>query len=90
MSNLNPVTSLDAHLGVLGLALAQWRVRDDTKAHPDIRHAANAAMAAIDDMLTTLHRLRQQPVTEVRRSDDANAARVDAMLAGMQAGDGGL
>ena len=47
-------------------------------------------MAAADDMLSTLHRVRQQLVTEVRRSDDANAARVDAMLAGMQAGDGGL
>jgi hypothetical protein len=31
MPDLNPVASLDAQLAVLGLALAQWRVRDDSK-----------------------------------------------------------
>jgi hypothetical protein len=81
MPDLNPIASLDAQLGVLGIALAQWHVRDDTKAQPEIRQAANIAMAAIDDMLATFHRLRQGLVTEIRQSDDANAARVDALLA---------
>ena len=77
----NLARRLDAMTGVLGVALAQWAVRDETKAQPEIRTAANTAMAAIDDMLTALHQARQQLVTEVRAADDANAARVDAMLA---------
>jgi hypothetical protein len=72
---------LDAMTGVLGVALAQWAIRDDTKAQPEIRQAANTAMATVDDMLTALHRARQQLVTEIRASDDASAARADAMLA---------
>jgi hypothetical protein len=70
---------------VLGVAHAQWAVRDDTKPQPEIRQAANTAMAAIDDMLTALHRLRSRLVTEIRQSDDASAARVDAMLAASRA-----
>jgi len=77
----NYVTSLDAQLGVLGVAVAQWSVRDDSKAQPEIRQAANVAMAAVDDMLSTLHRLRGQLVTEIRQSDDASAARADALIA---------
>jgi hypothetical protein len=72
---------LDNMTGVLGVALAQWAVRDDTKPQPEVRQAANVAVATIDDMLTALHRVRQQLVTEVRQSDDASLARADAMLA---------
>jgi hypothetical protein len=75
------IRALDAQLGVLGIAVAQWSVRDDTKAQPEIRQVANMACAAVDDMLATLHRLRGQLVTEVRQSDDASAARTDALLA---------
>lgn len=82
MSDHSPtIRALDAQLGVLGIAVAQWAIRDDTKAQPEIRQAANAAMAALDDMLFTLLRLRGQLVTEVRQSDDASAARTDALLA---------
>jgi hypothetical protein len=77
----NLATRLDAMSGVLGVALAQWAARDETKAQPEIRQAANTAMAAIDDALAALHQARQQLVTETRAADDANAARVDAMLA---------
>jgi hypothetical protein len=66
--------------GVLGVALAQWAVRDDARADPDARRAANTAMAAIDAMLGELHQLRSRLVVEIRASDDATAARVDAML----------
>ena len=46
---------LGEHNGVLGVALAQWIARDDSKAEPDVRRAANTA---IDAMLRELHTLR--------------------------------
>lgn len=80
---------LDGMTGVLGIAVAQWAVRDETKPQPEIRRAANTAMAAIDDMLTVLHRTRSQLVSEIRAADDATAARVDAVLARSGHGAGG-
>jgi|SRR5271157_1085193 len=70
----------DGHNGVLGVALAQWAARDDTKADPEARRAANTAIDSIDAMLGELHALRARLVSEVRASDDASAARIDAML----------
>ena len=70
----------DGLSGVLGVALAQWTARDDTKPEPEVRRAANTAMDAIDTMLGQLHALRARLVSEIRASDDATAARVDAML----------
>jgi hypothetical protein len=74
------IRALDAQLGVLGVAVAQWAVRDDSNAQPEIRQAANVAVATVDDMLATLHRLRARLVTEIRTSDNASAARADALL----------
>lgn len=71
---------LDGHNGVLGVALAQWAARDDSKAQPEIRRAANSAMDAIDAMLAELHALRARLVGEIRASDDAAAARADELL----------
>jgi hypothetical protein len=71
---------LDEHNGVLGVALAQWMARDDTKAQPAIRQAANTALDAVDGMLSELHTLRARLVSEIRDSDDASDARVDALL----------
>ena len=71
---------LDEHNGVLVLALAQWMARDDSKAQPAIRQAANTAMDEIDTMLSGLHALRSRLVSEIRASDDVTAARVDALL----------
>ena len=71
---------LDEHNGVLAVALAQWMARDDTKAEPDVRRAANTAMDAIDTMLAELHQLRARLVGEIRASDDATAVRVDELL----------
>lgn len=87
-SLLNVALSLDAMTGALGPALAAWATRDGTQPQPGVRQAANVAMAAIDDGLATLHRVRGQLVTEVRRFDDATMARVDAMLAEREAGGG--
>jgi hypothetical protein len=72
---------LEDPMGVLSVALRQWEDRDDSKAQPDVRRAANTAMAAIDGMLRDLHAMRARLVSEIRGSDDATAARVDAMLA---------
>lgn len=72
---------MDAITGVLGPALAAWATRDEAQAQPGVRQAANTAMAAIDDMLAALHRVRGQLVTEVRRFDDASLARADELLA---------
>jgi hypothetical protein len=72
--------TLEDPTGVLGVALAQWETRDDSKAQPEIRRAANTAMTEIDRMLRELHAVRARLVGEIRASDDATAARVDAML----------
>jgi hypothetical protein len=71
---------IDDHNGVLGVALAEWMARDDSKAEPAIRQAANTAMDEIDAMLRELHTLRGQLVSEIRDSDDASDARADALL----------
>ena len=68
-------------LGILGVALAQWAARDDTRPDAEVRQAANTAMETIDQMLAGLHQLRARLVSGIRVSDDAAAARVDAMLA---------
>jgi hypothetical protein len=73
---------LEDPAGVLSVALAQWEGRDDTRADPGARRAANDAMGAIDAMLRELHQLRARLAVEIRASDDAAAARVDAMLGG--------
>ena len=62
-------------------ALAEWATRDDTRAMPDAREAANVAMDAIDGMLVTLHAARSALIREMRASDDATNARVNALLA---------
>ncbi len=73
---------LEDPMGVLGVGLAQWEIRDDSKAQPEVRRAANTAMDAIDTMLAALHQMRARLVSEIRASDDASAARADAMLSG--------
>ena len=75
---------LEDPMGVLGVALAQWMARDDTRPQPEVRQAANTAMDAIDAMLAELHRLRSRLTGEIRESDDLAAERADAMLAGLR------
>jgi hypothetical protein len=70
----------EGHNGVLGVALAQWMARDDSKADPDARQAANTAMDAIDVMLRELYELRSRLVTEIRAADDASMARAEELL----------
>jgi hypothetical protein len=75
----------DGHVGTLGFALGRWAARDDSKAGPEARRAANTAMDEIDAMLAELHTLRTRLIDETRASDDACNARVDAMLAAAKA-----
>lgn len=70
-------------MGVLSIALGQWEDRDDTRAQPEVRQAANTAVNA---MLAELHAMRARLVGEIRASDDAAMARVDAMLSRSVAG----
>lgn len=78
---MNASEALGLDLNILARDLGVWATRDDTKAQPEVREAVNSAMCAIDLMLAGLYRVRSQLVTEIRQSDDATAARVDAMLA---------
>jgi hypothetical protein len=71
---------LEDPMGVLSVALGQWERRDDSKPQPDVRRAANTAMDTIDAMIAELHRMRSRLMDEMRDSDDATAARVDALL----------
>ena len=67
--------------GVLSVALGQWEDRDDSKGLAGVRRAANTAIDAIDAILGELYALRSRLLDEMRDSDDATAARVDALLA---------
>jgi hypothetical protein len=78
---MTTTTTLTDQLGALGAALDLWQLRDDTRPQPEVRRAANTAMDAIDAMLADLHALRSRLTGEMRASDDATAARVDALLA---------
>lgn len=73
----------------IGTCLALWAMHDDSRPCPDERRAANEAMDAIDRALRELHALRARLVSDIRRSDDAHAARVDAYLAARGAAQSG-
>ena len=74
---------IDEHNGVLGVALAQWMARDDSKAEPAIRQAANTAMDEIDAMLRKLLALRSRPAApRVRRLRDGPGGRRQRMRPG--------
>ena len=67
----------------LGPRLATWQARAEPDAHA--RRAASAAIAAIDTALGALYRVRGRLIAETRAADDANAARVDNLLAARKA-----
>lgn len=89
MSKVNLIDvpgQLKDRAAVLGAALAAWATRDDSTAKPGVRQAANTAMDEIDAMLAGLHAARAALISEIRASDDARAARVDAVLDGRRGG----
>ncbi len=66
---------LEDPMGALSVALGRWERRDDSKAQPKVRQAANEAMDTIDAMLRELHAMRSCLVGEIRVSDDIHGAR---------------
>jgi hypothetical protein len=76
----DPRQVLRGHLDELGAALSIWATRDDSKAQPAVTRAGHQVVDSIDAMLSELHRLRSQLVSEVRQHSDAAAARVDELL----------
>jgi hypothetical protein len=73
------LAAVRGHVDELASALVAWATRDDTKAQPEIRQAANDAMDAIDGALRELHGIRSM-VGEIRDSDDAGVAWADELL----------
>jgi hypothetical protein len=74
------VTDVRERVEDLSAALALWALRDDAKAQPTVRRAANDAVSAIDAAVRDLHLVRARLLGEIRHRDDATAARVDALL----------
>lgn len=68
------------HVEDLAVALAVWESRDNAKAQPEVRRAANDAMDAIDAAIRELYGLQSALTGEIRKADDATAARVDELL----------
>ena len=75
------INDIDGHTDVLDEALTTWAGRDDSKPQPEVRRAANTAMDAIDAMRADLGAMRARLLGEIRASDNATAARADALLA---------
>ncbi len=73
--------ALCEQLDYLPAIAAVWEARSETGPDAQARRAANDAMDLIDDALAALHALRARLVSQIRVSDDAHAARVDALLA---------
>ena len=74
------LSALRGHLGELETALALWETRDETRAQPGVRQAANDAVDAVDAALRELHGLRSRLVPEIRAADDAAMARTGELL----------
>jgi hypothetical protein len=73
------LSAIRNHAEDLGGWLGIWENRSEPDAHA--RRCANDAVDAIDAMLRDLYKVRQQLISEIRDSDDASAARADALLA---------
>ena len=82
-----PLSALRNNVEDLAVALAIWEARDDTRPDAHARRCANDAVDVIDGALAGLHKMRALLISEIRVSDDATAARVDALLA-KRAGNG--
>ena len=74
------LSSIRNHIEDLASQITAWEARKEPDAHA--RRAASQAVDAIDTSLQALLALRQSLVSEIHQADEANAARVDALLAG--------
>ncbi len=78
-----PLSAIRHHVEDLGTWIGIWENRREPDAHA--RRCANDAMDAVDSMLKDLHDVRARLVAEIRASDDATAARADALLERLRA-----
>lgn len=72
--------TLREHVDLLAVSLAQWAYRDDTRAQPQVRQAANHAIEAIDAAQRELTAIRARLVGEIRQADDAAMHRSGELL----------
>ncbi len=75
------LAALRNHVDDLGVWLGIWAAREDGKPQAHARRCASDAVDAIDSALLELHGIRNRLIGELRVSDDATAARADALLA---------
>jgi hypothetical protein len=75
------LSALRSHVEDLGAWLAIWLARDDSKPDAHARRCASDAVDAIDAALAELYGIRARLIPYIRASDDASAARADALLA---------
>ncbi|MBP2321381.1 hypothetical protein JOF56_001766 [Kibdelosporangium banguiense] len=86
--NIDRCADIREHVEDLSYYLARWAERETSgnfTGSSKVRRAANEAMDATDAALRDLHRVRATLVGEIRQSDDANTARLDALLADRRA-----
>jgi len=81
------VTAIRSHADDLGVWLTIWQARQEDAPDPHARRCASDSIDAIDAAIRELHTIRARLIGEVRRSDDQTAARVDALLAGLDPDD---
>jgi hypothetical protein len=81
------VAAVHNHADDLSAWLAVWSARDDSRPDARARRCAADAVNAIDAALAELHGIRARLVSEIRASDDAAAARADALLAEHRGGE---
>jgi hypothetical protein len=70
-----PLSAIRGHVEDPGVWLGIWVNRSEPDAH-----ARRCASDVVDAMLRDLHQVRSRLVGEIRASDDATAARADALL----------
>lgn len=73
------LSALRTHVDNLGVWLAIWEARVEPDA--PARRCASDAVDALDTILAEAHGIRARLVGDIRRADDAAAARVDELLA---------
>ena len=77
---INASASVADNAGLLGVLLAHWANRDESKDDDAALRAGRSAVGVIDDMLRTLYEARSVLIIEIRQGENGTAARVDALL----------
>lgn len=76
---------LRADVDALCADLDVWADRDDSRPQADVTKAGHDAVDRLDRITRDLYAIRSRLVGEIRTSQDAAAARTDALLARLRA-----